>query len=126
MTVQQYSIVAHDWVNLEFIINDLTRNVVGQKISPTSSPTFVGITITDDADIGGNLDIAGNLDLGGTLVLDTLTASRLVATNADKEFVSSDLDSWITGTDNEIAVEDGGDGSIIIKLADVVNLGASL
>jgi len=88
MAVKRYSIVAHDWVNLEFIINDLTRRVVGQEVNPTSSPTFAEGTITGDMNIGGDLDIVGDLSLDGTLVLDGLTASQIVGTDAGKALVS--------------------------------------
>ena len=46
MGVEQYSLVAHDWLNLEFIINDLASRVIGQELSPGSSPVFVGVTLT--------------------------------------------------------------------------------
>jgi hypothetical protein len=46
MSVEQYSLVAHDWLNLEFIINDLASRVIGQGLAPGSSPTFVGLTLT--------------------------------------------------------------------------------
>ena len=46
MSVEQYSLVAHDWLNLEFIINDLASRVIGQELGPGSSPTFVGLTLT--------------------------------------------------------------------------------
>ena len=47
MGVEQYSLVAHDWLNLEFIINDLASRVIGQELNPGSSPTFAGLTLTD-------------------------------------------------------------------------------
>jgi hypothetical protein len=46
VAVTRYSLVAHDWLNLEYIINDLTRRVVTQNLGPTSSPTFEDVTIT--------------------------------------------------------------------------------
>ncbi len=46
MSVEQYSLVAHDWLNLEFIINDLASRVIGQELGPGSSPTWVGATLT--------------------------------------------------------------------------------
>ena len=46
MSVEQYSLVAHDWLNLEFIINDLASRVIGQELGPGSSPVFVGVTLT--------------------------------------------------------------------------------
>ena len=84
MSVEQYSLVAHDWLNLEFIINDLTNRVVGQELGTGSSPTFGSGTITGSLTVGGNLGITGDLDVGRTLTLDALTASKLVATDASK------------------------------------------
>ncbi len=46
MAVEQYSLVANDWLNLEFIINDLTQRVIGQELAPGSSPTFVDLTLS--------------------------------------------------------------------------------
>jgi hypothetical protein len=46
MAVTRYSLVAHDWLNLEYIINDLTRRIVTQEIGPTSTPTFEDVLIT--------------------------------------------------------------------------------
>ena len=46
MGVEQYSLVAHDWLNLEFIINDLASRVIGQELGTGSSPTWVGATLT--------------------------------------------------------------------------------
>ena len=42
--------------------------------------------------------------------LSTLTASRLMASNASKETVSIDLNSWIAGTMNRVSVADNGAG----------------
>jgi hypothetical protein len=112
MAVEQYSVVAKDWINLESIINDLTQRVIGQELHPTSEPTFGAGTVT------GNLSIGGNLDLTGSLTLDGLTASRLVATDAGKALESSDLVNWVAGTADEINVTDDGDGSITIGIAD--------
>jgi hypothetical protein len=94
MAVEQYSLVANDWLNLEAIINDLTQRVVGQELHPTSTPTFDDLTLTGDLDITGdlnitgNVDVVGDLDVDGTITFNDLTASRIVATNASKELVS--------------------------------------
>ena len=103
MAVKRYSVVAHDWVNLEFILNDLTRRVVGQEVHSTSSPTFAEGTITGDMDIGGDLDVTGDISLDGALTLDILDASEFVFTDADKALVSVDVPLVVayggTGTD---------------------------
>lgn len=102
MGVEQYSLVANDWLNLESIINDLTQRVVGQEVHPTSDPTFAGLT------------------------LDDLTASRLVATDASKILESvADLTSWIAGTFNQIAVADDSDGTITLSTPQDIHTGAS-
>jgi hypothetical protein len=119
MAVEQYSVVAHDWVNLEFIINDLTQRVVGQELHPTSAPTFADITLT------GDLNITGDVDIGGTLTLDGLTASRLVATDASKGLESVDLVAWVAGTANQVVVADDADGSITLSTPQDIHTGAS-
>ena len=51
MTVQQYSLVAHDWLNLEFIINDLASRVIGQDLGTGSSPEFADLTLSAPSNI---------------------------------------------------------------------------
>lgn len=116
MGVAQYSLVANDWLNLEFIINDLTQRVVGQELHPMSDPTFADLSLT------GSLDLTGDLDIGGTLTLDGLTASRLVATDASKGLESIDLVAWVAATENETTVADDGDGTITVGLVAVPTL----
>jgi hypothetical protein len=99
MAVQQYSLVAGDWVNLESIINDLARTL-GQELSTLSSPEFVGLTLSG------------------------LTASRLVATDSDSALESvSDLTTWIEGTDDQINIEDDGDGTITVSTPQDLDVG---
>lgn len=52
MGVEQYSLVAHDWLNLEFIINDLASRVIGQELGTGASPTWAGTTWTGKLDGG--------------------------------------------------------------------------
>ena len=91
------------------------------KLGPTSSPTFGSGTITN------NLSVGGNLSVTGTLTFSDLTASRLIATNASKELVSSDLNNWVAATADETTVTDDGDGTITIGIADplIVSKGGS-
>ena len=70
---------------------DSSKDVVSSEVG--SSPTFVGLTLSG------------------------LTASRLVSTSALKALESTDADSWVSGTTNEIEVADDGDGSITLSLA---------
>jgi len=56
--------------------------------------------------------------MGGNVLLDTETASRLLATDGSKYAESvSDLTSWIAGTSNEIDVADDGDGTMTISIS---------
>jgi len=52
MGIEQYSLVAHDWLNLEFIINDLASRVIGQELGTGSSPTWAGATLTGKLVVG--------------------------------------------------------------------------
>lgn len=119
MGVEQYSLVANDWLNLEYIINDLTQRVVGQELHPTSDPTFADLTLT------GDLDITGDLGIGGTLTLDALTASRLVATDASKGLESVDLYEWVTQTANQVLITDDADGTVTFSLPQDIHTGAT-
>jgi len=115
MSVEQYNLVANDWLNLEYIINDLTQRVIGQELHPTSSPTFGDIAVTDDLGVGGDLDVTDALDVGGTVTLDDLTASRIVATDAAKGLVSINLVDWVAGTTDEVDIADDGTGGVVIS-----------
>lgn len=109
------------------LVTSLERDVVSMrqaiarlssiKLGPTATPKFADLTLT------GDLAVGGNIDLTGTLTLSALTASRLIATNASKELVSSDLNSWITGTADEINIADDGDGTVTIGIADPLIVG---
>jgi len=118
MAVVRYSLVAHDWLNLEYIINDLTRRVVNQGVSPTSIPTFAGVTITGlsgttittesvetsieelDAAIdgltGAFLPLDGSVPMEGDLDMDGYDISN-VGTITAEQLTSTD-DASITGT----------------------------
>lgn len=50
------------------------------------------------------------------LTLTGLTASRLIATDASKVLESTDLNSWVTGTSNQITVVDDADGTITLSI----------
>jgi len=52
------------------------------------------------------------------LTINSLTGSRLVATDASKTLISSDLTNWVAGTSNEISVSDDGNGGITIGIVD--------
>ena len=66
------------------------------------------------------------LTLGGAL-LKNLTASRLTASDANKNIVSVvNLASWIAGVANQILITNDGDGSITISIPDTNVTGAEL
>jgi len=52
--------------------------------------------------------------------LDYATATRLLATDGSKNVVSTDLNSWVTGTAYEVTIADDADGTITISLPDSV------
>jgi hypothetical protein len=85
-----------DWVSVRQAIAKLST-----KLGPASEPTYVGLTLTG------------------------LTAERLVATNADKKLVSSDLINWITETANQVLVADDGDGTITLSLPQDIHSAAT-
>ena len=117
MAVIQYSLVAHDWLNLEYIINDLTRRVVGQELHPTSSPTFGEGTITGDLAVGGSFAVTGDFEVDGSLTLNDLDASEFVFTDAGKSLVSVNVPLVVayggsgaaTFTDHSLLVGSGTD-----------------
>jgi hypothetical protein len=56
--------------------------------------------------------------------LSSLTASRLIASDADKQLVSvSNLASWVAGTANEVDITNDGDGTITIGLVNPLIVG---
>ncbi len=70
-------------------------------LGPTATVTFSSLTLTTG------------------LTLSSLTASRLVYTDASKSLASvTNLASWVAGTSNEINVTDDGDGTITIGIVD--------
>lgn len=77
-----------DWVALRRALNKLAS----VKLGPGAVMTFLGMILTE------------------------LTASRLIATDANKRLESTDLNSWVSGTSNEIEVTDDGDGTITLAL----------
>lgn len=71
------------------------------KLGPTAEPTFTGLTLTD------------------------LTASRIIATDADKALESIDLNDWIAGTTDQITVTDDNDGTVTLSLPQDYDTGAT-
>jgi hypothetical protein len=87
---------------------------------------------TDGSGLGINLDgdslslSASGLKVNANLIdVAALTASRLLATDASKTFVSSDIDGWIAGTADQITVSDDGDGSVTLSTPQSINTTSS-
>lgn len=97
----------------------------GSRLTPSST---VGIGVFASSTIGDGSG-TGGLTVNGTatstnLKVTALTASRLIATAADKIFASvSNLTSWIAGTSNEVTVADDGDGTVTVSLPATIDLG---
>lgn len=72
---------------------------LNSQLGPVAVPVFAGLTLTG------------------------LTASRLVASNASKALISTNLNSWVAGTANEIEIIDDGDGSITVGLINPLIVG---
>lgn len=75
------------------------------------------VTFSTPQDIDTNADVEFD-----SLILDDLTALRLVATDALKLLVSTDLASWVTGTGGQIVVTDDLDGTITLSSPIVAGL----
>ena len=78
------------------------------KLGEAASPTFGGLTVS------------------GTTTLNSLTANRLMYTDAAKQIASvSNLANWVAGTENQITVTDDGDGTVTLSLPQNIHSGAS-
>lgn len=75
---------------------------IGQPVETTSVVTFAAVT-------GSNL-----------------TASRLMASDANKVMVSADLSAWVAGTANQVSVADDADGSITLSLPQNIHTDADV
>uniref|UniRef100_A0A6M3KXB5 Lectin/glucanase superfamily protein n=1 Tax=viral metagenome TaxID=1070528 RepID=A0A6M3KXB5_9ZZZZ len=81
-------------------------------------PSFAVDTTTGDPVYDGdNITLSGVTVESGVTVSDA-TASKLIATDANKKLSSTDLNSWVAGTANEVSVADDGDGTITIGIVD--------
>jgi len=79
-------------------------SLLNQDLTTDATPTFAGM-------IGSGL-----------------TASRLLSTNGSKALTSTDLDTWVAGTADDITVTDDGDGTITLSsvpYANTVTVGAT-
>lgn len=109
--------------------------VLSQALYVTSDLHMTGnIIVTDDAGIGvadnnplivfddtdGQVEITGDLTISGIT-----TASRLLSADANRKIVSTDLNSWIAGTANQVSVADDGDGTVTLSTPQNIHTGAS-
>lgn len=76
------------------------------------------IAIGQAVGTGDSVEFAGITD-------SSLTASRLMASDASKGLVSADLAAWVAGTANQVAVADDADGSITLSLPQDIHTAAS-
>jgi len=105
----------------------LSTNTLGKPSTVSDLTTWIGgttnrVTVADDGD--GTITLSGPQDIhtgasptwaGATL--SGLTASRLVASDASKGLVSSDLIGWVgTGSADRLSVVDDADGTITLDL----------
>lgn len=89
------SVNRDDWNSLLLFSRDVQRvlqAMATRLLGPTSTPTFADLILTD------------------------LTATRIIATDSAKKLVSTNLNSWVSGTSNEINITDDGDGTITIGI----------
>ncbi len=109
-------IVATDSSGVKVSVSDLTSWIAGVANR---------ITITDDGDGTVTITIPDTPTLVG-MILSSLTASRLVASDGNKNLISSAISNWIAGTANQITVTDDGDGSITISIPSDLNIPGDL
>jgi len=61
--------------------------------------------------------------VSGTTEISAQLASRLLSLNSSNQITSTALNSWVSGTADELTVTDDGDGTITLSLPSLVNLG---
>jgi hypothetical protein len=89
------NIIKGDWNSVANFATTVQKNInklSSFKLGPESEPAYGTITLTD------------------------LTATRLISTDSSKALQSTNLNSWISGTSNQIAIADDGDGTITLSL----------
>ena len=75
-------------------------------------------------------DIVRRLGVTSSPIFETttllgLTASRIVATDSDNLLESTDLDSWVTGTANQITVTGDSDGTVTLSTPQDIHIDAT-
>lgn len=133
--------IIEDYLNIFdnlITISDLLDNEIDTKIEEietdftSGSIPFAedGFLIDDNTHLSwdnlNNILTALNL-LSESITLSSATASRLLATNADKELESiANLAAWIAGTANQILITNDGDGTVTISIPDTDVTGTEL
>lgn len=69
-----------------------------------------------------NVTASGTLT-GNYLIGSSLTANYLIYSNTSKSLTSTSINSWISGTSNEIDITDDGDGTATIGIIDPLIVG---
>ena len=72
---------------------------------------------TDEITIAVSEGVA-TISLPGSIKLDGATPSRILATNASRKTVSTNLANWIAGTADELDIADDADGSVTLSISD--------
>ena len=88
------------------------------------------VVVADDFDGTVTLSLPQSIDVSAdvtfdSLVLDDLTASRLVASDANEKLVSTDAHDWITGVANRVTVTDDLDGTVTLTAPQDIHTAAS-
>jgi len=87
----------NDWNSVRVALQKLSS----LKLGPDAEITFKSLTLTD------------------------LTATRLIASDAGKKLVSTDLHNWVSGTSNQVNVADDGDGTITLSTPQDIHTAAT-
>ena len=111
--------------NGQLLIGDNSGDpTVGTLTGTTNQVTVTNgagsITLSTPQDLDTSADVTFD-----SITLDDLTASRLVSTNGSKKLVSSDLNSFVAGTSNQISVADDGDGTITLSTPQNIHTSAT-
>jgi len=93
---------------------DVESNSPGLSVNQKGTGNIALFKLNDTTKL--LIDNSGNTTIYGNLNLDSQTASRLLALDSNKNIVSTDLSSWVSGTTDQLTVTDNGDGTITLSL----------
>jgi len=101
--------------------NERTLAGTANQITVTDGGAGNAVTLSLPQNIHTDADVTFD-----SLILDDLTASRLVATDGSEKLVSvANLASWIAGTANQITVTDDSDGTVTLSTPQDLGTGSS-